>query len=377
MGLRQQITHNLINIPGWHTKRRIVVIESDDWGAIRMPSRAAYGEFMRRGIRVDNNCYCRYDGLATAQDLEALYDTLNSVKDQYGHPAILTANAVVANPDFDKIKESGFSEYFFEPFTETLRRSANHDGAFEMWQQGMSASLFYPQLHGREHLNVKMWMNLLQRSNKIMLDAFEMGTYGVSPNVLPSENYGSIMGAFDSGLDEDIEKYNQALTDAQELFIELFKYPSKSFIATTYTWSPKIEPTLKSLGVKYLQGMVCQTIPLDDAKTFIYKKSNFTGKKSDAGLTYVSRNCFFEPAQNPNFDWASDCLKRINIAFRWNKPAVISAHRINFIGSIDPSNTRRTLPLFKSLLSEIVRRWPDVEFMSTDQLGDIIEQTNL
>jgi hypothetical protein len=338
-----------------------------------MPSRAAYDEFMRRGIRVDNDPYCRYDGFATAQDLESLYDVLNSVKDRHGHPAVLTANAVVANPDFDKIKASGFSEYFFEPFTETLQRSADHDGAFNMWQQGIESEIFHPQLHGREHLNVSRWMNLLQDGNSVVKTAFELETYGLNSIVDSSIPSGSIMGAFNSGLDEDIEKYNEALTDAQKLFVELFKYHSKSFIATTYTWSPKIEPTLKSLGVKYLQGMVSQTIPLDDAKTFTHKNSNFTGKKSDTGLTYVSRNCFFEPAQNPNFDWVSDCLKRINIAFRWNKPAVISAHRINFIGSIDPSNTHRTLPLFKSLLSEIVHRWPDVEFMSTDQLGDIIE----
>jgi len=30
---------NVANIPGWRTDRKIVVIESDDWGAIRMPSK--------------------------------------------------------------------------------------------------------------------------------------------------------------------------------------------------------------------------------------------------------------------------------------------------------------------------------------------------
>ena len=30
MSLKQTITHNLLNIPGWRTKRKIVVIESDD-----------------------------------------------------------------------------------------------------------------------------------------------------------------------------------------------------------------------------------------------------------------------------------------------------------------------------------------------------------
>ena len=42
MTLKQTITHNLLNIPGWRTKRHIVVIESDDWGSIRMPSKDVY-----------------------------------------------------------------------------------------------------------------------------------------------------------------------------------------------------------------------------------------------------------------------------------------------------------------------------------------------
>lgn len=32
MNIKQTITHNLLNIPGWHTNRKIVVIESDDKG---------------------------------------------------------------------------------------------------------------------------------------------------------------------------------------------------------------------------------------------------------------------------------------------------------------------------------------------------------
>lgn len=32
MKLISNLAHNLLNIPGWHTNRKIVVIESDDWG---------------------------------------------------------------------------------------------------------------------------------------------------------------------------------------------------------------------------------------------------------------------------------------------------------------------------------------------------------
>ena len=66
----------LYNIPGWHTKRHLVVIESDDWGSIRMPSREVYDEFLRRGIRVDRDPYCRYDRLESREDMSRLFEVL-------------------------------------------------------------------------------------------------------------------------------------------------------------------------------------------------------------------------------------------------------------------------------------------------------------
>ena len=185
MHLKQTITHNLLNIPGWHTNRKIVVIESDDWGSVRMPSREVYEEFLRRGVRVDRDPYCRYDSLATADDLSALFDVLTSVKDKNGRHAVLTADTVVANPVFEKIKASDFREYFYEPFTETLKRSPRYDGAWELWQQGMDAGIFHPLLHGREHLNVKKWLRTLQSGEEVTRLSFDLGTFGLTSAVDP------------------------------------------------------------------------------------------------------------------------------------------------------------------------------------------------
>ena len=370
MSLKQTITHNLLNIPGWHTRRRILVIESDDWGSVRMPSKEVYDALLKHGLHVDKDPYCRFDNLATAADLEALYETLRPIKDKNGRSAVLTANAVVANPVFDKIKESGYREYFYEPFTETLKRSPKHTGAYEMWKQGIDEGLFHPQFHGREHLNVKKWLNVLQSGEEATCLAFEHGTFGLTSDVSPSikTNY---MGAFDSCMPEDLEFYKQSIQEGLKLFEQLIGYSSESFIATTYTWSPKIEPFLKENGVKYLQGMVHQRVPLDGGDNFTYKKNNFTGFKSPSGLTYVTRNAHFEPSQTA-INWVSDCMNRIDIAFRWRKPAVISAHRVNFIGNIVESNRTENLRKFSQLLQMVVKNYPDVEFMSTDELGRII-----
>lgn len=119
--------------------------------------------------------------------------------------------------------------------------------------------------------------------------------------------------------------------------------------------------------------MVHQHVPLDDDTTFTWKKNNFCGKKSPYGLIYLMRNCFFEPSQNSGN--AAECLNRIKIAFRWHKPATISMHRLNVIGSIDESNRTRNLADLKWLLKEIIRRYPDVEFMTSDELGKLIDST--
>lgn len=184
------------------------------------------------------------------------------------------------------------------------------------------------------------------------------------------------MGAFDSAIDEDVMKYKEIITDGLNIFGKLFGYRSKSFIATRYTWPEEIELTLKNNDILYLQGIITHVVPVCNDRGFIYRKDNYQGKKNKNGLIHLMRNCFFEPTLSNNSEnIVNDCLNRINIAFRWNKAAVISTHRINFVGLIDERNMINNIRLFKILLSEIVKRWPDVEFVSSAQLGDIISSS--
>lgn len=366
-------TNHILNIPGWRTNRKIVVIESDDWGSIRMPSKEIYNLFLKNGIRVDNDPYCRYDALESADDMISLFETLNSVKDKNGNPAILTANTIISNPDFQKIEESNFTEYHFEQFTETLKRYYPNENVEGVLFQGISHNVLKPQSHGREHLNVKKWLNALQHDDSATRLAFDYKTFGLThethPNIIT--NY---MGAFDSSLTDDIFCYKKSIKEGLDLFEIIFGFRSKSFIPTTYTWSPLIEPILIENGVNYLQGLVNQRVPLNDGSLFSFKKGNFQGTKNNLGQFYLMRNCFFEPTlEGQQSDVVNDCLRRINIAFQWKKAAVICSHRLNFIGVIDERNRKNNIKLFRQLLKEIVKRWPDVEFMSSDQLGDTMK----
>ena len=141
-----------------HIDRHIVVFESDDWGSIRMPSSDIMKRLQAKGILFrDVSGYDLIDSLASNDDLEMLMEVLSSVKDGNGKPAKLTLNCVTANPNFEKIRESNFQKYFYEPFTETLKRYPCHERSFALWKEGMTHGVFQPQFHGREHLNPQKW----------------------------------------------------------------------------------------------------------------------------------------------------------------------------------------------------------------------------
>ena len=91
-------------------------------------------------------------------------------------------------------------------------------------------------------------------------------------------------------------------------------------------------------------------------------------------MTYQVRNVVFEPTNEIGFDWVNYSLKQVEAAFRWNRPSIISSHRVNFCGHIDPKNRETGINALKKLLKKIVKKWPDVEFMSSVELGELIAQ---
>ncbi|MFZ4057671.1 MAG: hypothetical protein ACOYKE_06005, partial [Ferruginibacter sp.] len=74
-------------------------------------------------------------------------------------------------------------------------------------------------------------------------------------------------------------------------------------------------------------------------------------------------------------DWVSFTTQQVAAAFRLHKPAIISTHRVNYCGQIDPSNRTKGLKALKALLHQLVKKWPDLIFMSAPELGQYIRLT--
>lgn len=345
-------------------KQKLLIIESDDWGAIRTPSKEALLKFERKGFDLSKSIY-KVDALASKTDLEMLFDLLTSIKNVDGEHPVITANTIMANPDFNKIRESEYKKYYFEPFYETFKDYPEHQNNMKIWGSAINKGIFKPQFHGREHLNVNRWLKALQNNNDNVRFSFDLNsTYsGI-------EDY-SFMEAYDWDEPNEVLEHKKIVEEGLELFKHTFGFNSESFIAPCYNWDSKLEAVLAKNGVNCIQGISNQLAPTGVYNNYKAIKHHF-GKKNEYGTYYNVRNVFFEPSSAPNKDWSDIAMARIHAAFLFNKPAVISSHRINYIGYIDPVNRDNGLKQLKNLLIKIVTKWPDIKFISTDQLKKYI-----
>lgn len=333
-----------------------------------MPSIEVYNYLKERGISISDT-YNQNDSLESESDLELLFKILNSHKDINGNPPVFTANFVLANPDFDKILSSGFLVYHYKTLIQTYA-SLRGNGILNLLNNGIENKLFYPQLHGREHLNVQLWMEYLKNKDYLVCLGFENGFWGMlNKNSAPGKSH--FMAAMDYRDKSELKTISENVKDAVELFIKHFGFKPRSFIAPCYTWDDKIEEILFLNGIRYLQGNYLQVLPIIYGNKRI-TRVHYLGQRNRLNQVYLVRNVQFEPSENRNSDWINIALKGISDSFFNKKPAIIASHRVNYIGSINIGNRDKNLKLLDTLLKAILKRWPGVEFMSSDQLGDLL-----
>ena len=141
-----------------------------------MPSNEVYSKLISEGFDISKSDYNRLDSLECNKDLELLFDVLALYKDSVGNCPVITANSIVGNPDFLRIKQSDFKEYYYESVTETLKRYPERDNVEMLWREGISARIFHPQFHGREHVNIARWMEALRKRSAAIMFTFNLET---------------------------------------------------------------------------------------------------------------------------------------------------------------------------------------------------------
>lgn len=124
MHVIKEAAKTLVAKLGFQTNRRIVVFESDDWGAVRVPDSDSLAAFENRfpSFRLDH--YQSFDGLEKKADVSALSSLLreNAVRFRASAP-VFTLNFATANPDFNRCVPGNVdvAHFGFEPIDKTYR----------------------------------------------------------------------------------------------------------------------------------------------------------------------------------------------------------------------------------------------------------------
>lgn len=355
---------------------KYLIIESDDWGLSRMPSKTSFTRLKSFGIPVDTCPYNTYDALETADDIAHLHELCNSFHDTIGNPLQITANFIMANPNFDSIKESDYEKYHYYDLRNFYLIHQGRLETLEGIKEAYQLGTFIPQLHGREHLQVNHWLCALRQGNVETRMAFDEGVFG-HPSSYAKKTGVNFLSAYHISKEDELAFIGQSVLEARSLFWDTFGFISRTFIAPRYIWPMELEPYFKQTGIETLQGTHVQLRPeLDKLSIKLNKRVNWMGKRNVSGLNYLTRNVFFEPSLNPNFNWEADALRRMEIAFFWGKPAIISMHRLNFMGGFSEENRVTNLNRLKSLVNFLLKKWPDVVFTSSSKLAGLLFKHN-
>lgn len=348
------------------TDMKIIVIESDDWGGIRTSSKAAYDELISKGYQLSRSAYS-LDCLESNEDLKALFDCLEKFEFNSGQNPIITGNVILGNPDFNAIRESNFGEYTYESVDRTLAHYPESSAILSLWKEGKNKNVFVPQLHGREHIKYWDWINDLKKESHEAKFTFELGMCGVPLSVSKEhQSYFKPLYTCNSELNRNNVRLESIIQQGAELFEQFLGYQSRSTVAPNVTWTETCEELWKQQNIQIIQGGFLQELHCEGKVKY---KIRHTGEKNERDQVYLVRNCTFEPVKSQDPEYWKSTFSSIERAFKAKTPAIISSHRVNYVGSIKESNRDRGLDQLKQLLSAIQRKYPDVIFMSSEELG--------
>ena len=363
MRIKEKLKLHYVNYRGVRIPDKVVIFESDDWGAIRSTGSQGVKTLKEKGYQVEKCAYSKFDSIESNNDVELLLTTLDSFSAAGESKPKFTLNNIVANPDFGRIETSDFEEYYYEPFTRTLGENDNSNRVMTLYKEGLNNNLIQPQFHGREHVHVHSWMNDLKQPGTIARDCFNLNMVSAHKN----DNHDCRNEYLSSHVITDETSKAivlESIVDGLDLFEKIWGFRSLTSISPCYFWNQQVEDVLYKNGIKAIQSGRVQFIH----NTHLETRRHYFGEKNKNNQVYLLRNAFFEPSLKRTSDPVGTCLSQIKLAFDWSVPAIISTHRVNYIGVHNERNRVENILSLKVLINSIITKWPDVKFMTSDEL---------
>lgn len=319
----------------WHEPvlcHPILIIESDDWGA---------------------------GPLEQAGAMHRISELLQRVRDNRGHPAVMSLGVVLEVPDGVRVAASGCTEYHAQSLGKPC-----FDLVRAAMQAGIQAGVFVPQLHGQSHYWPTTILAAAQRDTVVR--DWLVASEPAATESLPSHLQSRWVDA--STLPSrplSPKAIHQAVAAEVDGYQSIFGSAPQVAVATTFVWNAAVEAAWATAGVEVIitpgRRATCRNAV---GKPGCVDATMLTGERSLAGQTYLVRDVYFEPVQGHA---PQRLLEGLQARTRQGRACLVETHRINFLKVPDTS-----LAALETALLIALAACPDLRFTTPLELARAI-----
>ena len=337
------IDHKQRSLVDW-SRVRAVAIQSDDWGLCGfVPNDSAL-----EGLDPDSlggtkfpPAYWR-STLEDSSDVAAMSELLSRHVGRDGLPVVFQPNMIMGH---EVLTEDG--TWVTGSIRDGWPDRYERPGLWSAVSEAMEAGVWAPELHGFLHYVASDPRERVLDSGPQVAEAALRGVL-VFPGAHQSFELGP--GQEIQGLDV---LWGRMITDQEAMFDRR----PVSVVAPDYVWDDRHEELWSHLGVRCIQAKRSQRRrdlggpePLRRIRKYVERQWALW---TDADFTYLERNCRLETAQAPDPEAERDsCRRQALDAWRQGRPAVVEAHRVNYVQT-DGQGEEQGRLLLDSLLTEL------------------------
>ena len=313
-------------------KQPVLTLEGDDWGA---------------------------GPLAQAAALERLRLLLLRHRDGSGQPAIMTLGVVLEVADTQAMARHPGTYIGMD------LRAPEYAPLRAVMEAGRQDGVFALQLHGQCHYWPK---SLMAAAGHPEVAAWLHGPPHPRTEDLPSPLQSRWADAsWLPSREIPAAEVAQAIAQEARLYRDLFGQAPRVAVPMTFVWNDAVEAAWARVGVRCVvtPGRRYTRREADGAPGGVDKVIS-NGQRAQGGMVYVVRDCYFEPALGHAVgDLAAAVLRK----WRERRPCLVEMHRFNFL---DEAVLESRLELLDHALSEVPTLLPNLRFLTTEALADVI-----
>jgi hypothetical protein len=354
----RNLFHRRPETSGLAFSRPLVVLQSDDWGRVGVRDKEGYERLRSSGLRLGEHPYDLYT-LETATDVASLASLLESHHDSRGRPPCLVMNFCVANLDFKKMRQQGFTKLELLPLSKGLPGSWLRPGLIESYRAGIKQGVFYPAAHGLTHFCADAIEYALDQ-NEGEADLLRLLWEEETPYIYwrmpwigyeywhPEKPHAGFVSA---------ERQQNLVRRTYELFLALFGTTPTSACAPGYRSNLDTHRSWAEFGIRVAQNGTGSGL-----------KAPFI---DDIGILHLYRTIDFEPSQKE-----MDVERYLQVAegcFSRGLPLIISIHSINFHSSLKDFRTS-SLAALDALLTALEAKYPALLYVNDNDVYAIATQ---